>query len=339
VLERRRDRLASDALETVLTPDEQFDLEEARHLLVEVTIDRPRWGMVPRLLSEIAEIRGDRSLAIGELQRAIDLGGRQWATLRRLAIMLHAAGRYDEAREVIRDLEGHGGTGVERIVADMEARGGRVSAALARGERITPENCRDPLQWMWFGRLLAGCGRSNQAEAALRRAVDVAPDRLDARLALIRYLVSQGRRGEAREAIRRAEQAIPAERRDLFTVRALETLEDVSGAESLHREKVASAPEDLDAARGLAEFLIRSGQETQARVELRRIMALDGAQGTPTLGWAKRMLAIRLAKESYPEFLEALALDAGHRFSRSPCRAAFAHRRSAFHAGSTRGPP
>ena len=308
VLERRRDRLASDALETVLTPDEQFDLEEARHLLVEVTIDRPRWGMVPRLLSEIAEIRGDRSLAIGELQRAIDLGGRQWATLRRLAIMLHAAGRYDEAREVIRDLEGHGGTGVERIVADMEARGGRVSAALARGERITPENCRDPLQWMWFGRLLAGCGRSNQAEAALRRAVDVAPDRLDARLALIRYLVSQGRRGEAREAIRRAEQAIPAERRDLFTVRALETLEDVSGAESLHREKVASAPEDLDAARGLAEFLIRSGQETQARVELRRIMALDGAQGTPTLGWAKRMLAIRLAKESYPEFLEALGL-------------------------------
>ena len=308
VLERRRDRVAGDALGAALAPDELIDLEEARHLLVEVTIDRPRWGMVPRLLSEIAEIRGDRSLAIGELQRAIDLGGRQWATLRRLAIMLHAAGRYDEAREVIRDLEGHGGTAVERIVADMEARGGRVSAALARGERITPENCRDPLQWMWYGKLLGGCGRQNQAEAAFRRAIDVAPDRLDARLALIRYLVSQGRRGEAREAIRRGEQAIPGERGDLFTVRALETLEDVSGAESLHREKVAAAPEDLDAARGLAEFLIRSGQESQAQAELRRIMALDAAQGTPTLAWAKRMLAIRLAKESYPEFQEALGL-------------------------------
>jgi hypothetical protein len=152
--------------------------------------------------------------------------------------MLHAAGRYDEAREVIRDLEGHGGTAVERIVADMEARGGRMSAALARGERITPENCRDPLQWMWFGRLLAGCGRSNQAEAAFRRAIDVAPDRLDARLALIRYLVSQGRRGGARDAIQVAEKAIDDDRRDLFSALALEAIEDVAGAEALYRSKV-----------------------------------------------------------------------------------------------------
>ncbi len=308
VLERRRDRLAGDALGAALTADEQVDLDEARHLLVEVTVDRPRWGMVPRLLSEIAEIRGDRNLAIGELQRAIDLGGRQWATLRRLAIMLHAAGRYDETREVIRALEGHGGTAVERILADMEVRAGRVSAALSRGERITPEKCRDPLQWMWYGRLLGSCGRPKQAETAFRRAIDVAPDRLDVRLALIRYLVTQGRRGEAREAIRRAEQALPAERRDTLNVRALETLEDYSGAESIHREKVAAAPEDLDAARGLAEFLIRSGQETEAQAELRRIIALDAAQGTLALEWAKRMLAIRLAKESYPEFQEALRL-------------------------------
>ena len=308
VLERRRDRLAGDAVGVSLSVEDGVDLEEARHLLVEVEIDRPRWSAVPRLLSEIAEIRGDRNLAIGELQRAIDLGGRQWATLRRMAIMLHAARRYDEAREVIRELEGHGGIAIERIIAEMEGRAGRVSAALSRAERITPEGCRDPQQWMWFGRLVAGFGRPKQAETAFRQAILVAPDRPDCRLTLVRFLVSQGRRGGAREAIQVAEQAIDDDRRDLFSVLALEAIEDVAGAEALYRSKVEAAAGDLDAARNLAEFLLRSGRGDEARQELRRIIALDSAQGTPTLDWARRVLALQLAKGTYSEFQQALDL-------------------------------
>lgn len=308
VLERRRDRLADEAVGSPLTGDDEVDLEEARHLLVEVETDRPRWSAVPRLSSEIAEIRGDRNVAIGELRRAIDLGGRQWATLRRLAIMLHAARRYDEAQEVIRELEGHGGIAIERIVADMEGRAGRVTAALARAERITPEDCRDPQQWMWYGRLLAGFGRPKQAEAAFRKAILLAPDRPDCRLTLVRFLVSQGRRAEARDAIRLAEGAVDERRRERFSALALEAVEDLAGAESLHRAKVEADGDDLDAARDFAEFLLRAGRGDQAAGELRRILSLAVAEGTPTLDWARRMLAIQLARGSYPEFQEALGL-------------------------------
>jgi len=308
VLERRRERLTGDAVGVSLTEEDAVDLEEARHLLVEVETDRPRWSAVPRLLSEIAEIRGDRNLAIGELQRAIDLGGRQWATLRRLAIMLHAARRQEEAREVIRELEGHGGIAIERIIAEMEASAGRVSAALARAERITPEDCRDPQQWMWFGRLVAGCGRLKPAEAAFRQAIVVAPERPDCRLTLIRFLVSQGRRGDAREAIRVAEQAIDDDRRHQFSVRALEAIEDFAGAEALYRSMVEANADDLTAARNLAEFLLRSGRGDEACRELRRILSLKAARGTPTLDWARRVLAIQLAKGTYAGFLEALQL-------------------------------
>ena len=308
VLERRRDRLDGDAVGVSMSVEDGVDLEEARHLLVEVETDRPRWSAVPRLLSEIAEIRGDRNLAIGELQRAIDLGGRQWATLRRMAIMLHAARRYEEAQEVIRDLEGHGGIAIERIISDLEGRTGRVSAALSRAERITPEDCRDPQQWMWFGRLVAGYGRLKQAETAFRQAILVAPDRPDCRLTLVKFLVSQGRRNDAREAIRVAEMAIEDDRRNLFSARALEVIEDLAGAEAVYRSKVEAAADDLDAARNLTEFLIRSGRDDEARKELRRIITLAPAQGTPTLVWARRILAIQLAKGTYPEFQEALVL-------------------------------
>lgn len=308
VLERRRDRLADDVVGAALAEVESQDLEEARFLLVEVANDRPRWGAVPRLLGEIAELQGDRNLAIGEMQRAIDLGGRQWATLRRLALMLHGAGRFEEAREVIRELEGRGGVAIERILADMEVRSGRVSAALARGERITPDECRDPLQWMWYGRLLGSCGRPREAELAFRRAILVAPDRIDCRLAIVRFFVSQGMRGDAREAIRVAEKALEGEQRELFALRSLEAIEDFSEAESILRSRVEAAPEDLNAARNLAELMLRAGREDEACGELRRILSLEIARGTSTAVWAKRLLAAHLAKGTYLEFQEALGL-------------------------------
>lgn len=308
VLERRRDRIAGDAVGAALTEAESKDLEEARFLLVEVANDRPRWGAVPRLLGEIAELQGDRNLAIGEMQRAIDLGGRQWATLRRLALMLHGAGRFEEAREVIRELEGRGGVAIERILADMEVRSGRVSAALARGQRITPEECRDPLQWMWYGRLLGSCGRLREAELAFRKAILVAPDRIDCRLAIVRFFVSQGLRGEAREAIRAAEKALGGEQRELFALRSFEAIEDFSEAESILRSRVDAAPEDLNAARTLAELMLRAGREDEACGELRRILGLEIARGTSTAVWARRLLAAHLAKGTYREFQEALGL-------------------------------
>lgn len=92
---------------------------------------------------------------------------------------------------------------------------GRVPAGLDAAERATRLAPRDPLAWMLLGHLRLMAGSPPQAEAALRRAVAIEPNLLEAWHHLGVALQAQQRWDEAMQAYRRVLPAQPGEHYNL----------------------------------------------------------------------------------------------------------------------------
>jgi len=316
----RLSRVSEDATAAALTAEERRDLESARGLLAQASGDRPRWSEIPRQLAAIAEIQGDRPAAIGLLRKATELREAIPFAKRQLAILLVASRRLDEARSVIESLGNTGGPAVDRIRADWSAATGGIDAALALGAQLTPDDCRDPEQLLWYAGLLARSGRQEEAEAICRRAVDAAPENADTWLALLTLDMRAGDSDRAADTRRRALATLEGTARDRFEILAdgiaptgeamgEEGLRGGDALEASYRAAIAENPDDLAGARRLVQLLLRRQQNREARAELRRILSLDAARDTTTLLWARRLLANQLAADGgYREFQEAIAL-------------------------------
>jgi len=319
----RADRLTrarQDATAAALTAEERRDLETARGLLAQASGDRPRWSEIPRQLAAIAEIQGDRPAAIGLLRKATELREAIPFAKRQLALLLVASRRLDEARSVIETLGNTGGPAIDRIRAEWSAATGGIDAALALGAQLTPDDCRDPDQLLWYAGLLSRSERPAEAEAICRRAVDAAPKNADTWLALLALDTRAGARDRAEETRRRALATLDGTARDRFEILAdglVTTRESTTEAglrggddlETSYRAAIAENPDDLAAARRLVQLLLRRQQTGEARAELRRILTLDAARDTTTLLWARRLLASQLAADGgYREFQEAITL-------------------------------
>jgi len=278
-----------------LQPDEIALLAEARGLLSQAGEERPGWSEVPRMLAAIAELQGDPSGAIGHLRKAVELGETLPFARRRLAILLSAAGRLDEAAPVIASLGDAGGPTIERIRAQILAGAGRTDIALRIGAALTPDDCRDPQQLVWYARLLASCERPEEAEAVCRRATEAAPGDATAWLTLVRLQAGTGAVERATETARVASSKLEGPARERFEAAVDETIGSPEATEQAAREAVEKSPDDLVAARQLVELLLRRNRPAEAGDELRRIIALKSAQGTPTIAWARRVLASQLA--------------------------------------------
>ena len=305
-----RQKMSFEETPTVaLKPEDRAILEEARGLLVQAGEERPRWSEVPRMLAAIAELQGDPSAAIGHLRSAVGLGETLPFARRRLAILLSAAGRLDEAAPVIASLGDAGGPAIDRIRAQVLGSAGRTDIALQIGATLTPDDCRDPQQLVWYARLLASCGRSEEAEAVCRRATDAAPTDANAWLTLVRLQAAAGGVERATETAGLALAKLEGPSRERFEAVVDETIGSPEATERAAREAVEKAPDDLVAARHLVDLLLRRNRPAEAGAELRRIIGLESAQGTPTIAWARRVLASQLAASPrYGDLQQALEI-------------------------------
>ena len=306
---KRQGMQAADSPTAALSAEDLAALAEARDLLTVAGAERASWSEVPRMQGAIAEIQGDPSGAIGHLRRAVELGETLPFARRRLAILLTAAGRLDEAAPVIASLGDAGGPVIDRIRAQVLAAAGRTDVALQIGASLTPEDCRDGQQLMWYSRLLASCGRPEEAEQVGRRATEAAPDNEAAWLSLLRLQASGGAGESALETSRQALAVLQGDARERFQRAADEALGDPEATERAAKEAVEKSPDDLVAARRLVDLLMRRNRSAEAQKELRRIIALESVQGSPTVFWARRALASQLATSPrYIDLQEALAV-------------------------------
>ena len=292
-----------------LRPEEITSLDLARGLLAEAARDRPRWSDIPRAQATIAELQGDNGAAIGFLRQAAELGEMLPFARRRLVLLLAGAGRLEEAIPVIRSLGDAGGPAVERLRAEALAAAGRQDDALAIAAKLTPDDCRDTDQLLWYVSVLSRCQRTEEAEAACRRAIESAPANPRAWATLFGVQMAASAPDRARRTADEAIAALDGEDRARFERLVDETMGDPDATEARCRAAAEADPRDMDAARRLVEVLLRRRKDPEAREELRRMISVGAADRSATVAWARRALAAQLASAGpYRDFLEAVTL-------------------------------
>ena len=188
-----------------------------------------------------------------------------------------------------------------------------------------PNSLRDRL---WLVQILIASNRPNDAEAELRKAVDL--DRSDPErwIALVQFLTQSKKLEEAEKEIRAAETAI----RDripqglLGLARCCEVVgltyrasgRDDKKAKTWYdaatlwfRTAQNARPNDQDVTRRFIEFLVRSSQLADAETQLTAILERQGANGknTDEIAWARRTLALTLLlSNDYEKVRKALVL-------------------------------
>lgn len=294
-----------------LTTDEQRLLDEARNLLIEAENDRPGWPLIQTYAAEIDGLKGDIPAAIDRLQRAVKLGPASPDVVRQLVALLYASNRLEEARQALDSLGPDGVAGLERLSAEMELRSGRLDEAVAIAERAVSVDSKNGGELLWLGQLLDRSGKREQAGELFAKAVDAAPDRADAWIALFSYQLSTGRRRAAENTLDRAAAALQPPTRELVLAQGAEMLGRIDDADRSLEQVVAANPADVGIATARTEFLIRNGRLDAARDALRTLVdsPAEDAAARATKSWARRKLAELTAQRgTYPQLLEALTL-------------------------------
>lgn len=286
-------------------------LEEARNLLIEAENDRPSWHLIQSYAAEIDGLKGDIPAAIERLQRAVRLGPANPDVVRQLVALLYASNRLEEARKAIDSLGPDGLAGFERLSAEMELRSGRLDEAVAIAEKAVNLDSKNGAELLWLAQLLDRSGKRERAGELFTKAVEVAPERTEAWIALFSHQMSTGRRRAAENTLDRAAAALPSPARELVLAQGAEMLGRIDDADRAFRDAAASAPKDVGIATARAEFLVRAGRVEAARESLAEVIAspADDATARSLKAWGRRKLAELTAERgTYPELRTALAL-------------------------------
>ena len=287
-------------------------LQEARTLLLQAEADRPEWPAVQTLLAEVAVLKGDLPAAISRLQRAVRSGLANPAVVRQLVSLLFAANRFAEVEAALESLDADSLQGLERFSAELEIRAGRLDEAVALAERAVAKDSTDPGDLVWLGRILDRSRKRDRAGEVFARAVALAPDRVEAWLALFSHQLAAGQRPLAEETLGRLGETIPDPERQLALAQGYEMLGRLDDAEARLREAVAAAPKDVSTVRALAAFLARNASRREAAREVLTSIidrSGDGDAERQARTWARRTLAeIVGGRGDYRGLQEAIAL-------------------------------
>ena len=326
----REKQLGEDKMPPPISVEDRQLIEQARNFLLEAQNDRPGWFQIQQCFAEIAGIRGDNAACISHLRKAIELGATSPSVQRMLAGMLQQSGQLEEAKDVIDKMGDAAGVGSTRIAADIEAQAGRYEEAVALAEKIAPGNDTNVDHLLWFARLLQKCKNDSRAEEVLVQATELAPDRLEGWIELIRQQLKLGALKNAEASRQRADALLASPDKEILGAISFEMLGAVDEAEKSYREATLAAPSDPRVARRLAEFLLRYGRIRTAKDELLRIIDMPEAAGTTAQYWARRKLAQDFTKNaSYLELTKTLSIleqnvDAGGELTQEDIKIEFA---------------
>jgi tetratricopeptide (TPR) repeat protein len=288
---------------------DQGSLAAAGTLLEELARLRPDWGRVPVLRAYLAELAGNRTSAVENYRRALELGECQPGVIGRLARLLVERGRDAEAEAVLRrleqiqPLEGP----LARLAADVALRLHNSERAAALARRAVAVEGKDFREQVWLGQVLALAGRPSEAEEALRRAIGLGLDQPETWLALTAHLARAGREADTQAVLEEACATLPADLVPLTLATAHEALGQMAAAEKEYREALRQQPQDGLALQRAASFFVRLYRPSEATPLLRRL--LDPAVAVPDANrvWARRQLALAYGGDDR-QYAEAQAL-------------------------------
>lgn len=278
-------------------------LEKARHLLTVASAQRPNWHPIIQTRAELDELQGRPDQAIANYRRAIDLGSRDPKAMKQLLILLSQAQRFDEVEQVLARMQKQQGTTDELVryyVAHSYNRHDFKKAEFLIKQVVANKssNYRDHL---WMGQILSTTGQSpEEAEKALRRAVELAPEQPETWVNLVRHLIGIGEHTAAHAEIERAAKALPDDRKELTLAQCAELRGFLKDAADHYEAAVKAAPVSARAHRAAADFHLRVGSFAHAEQLYRHIYEKIPLLTEEEKATARRGLALALVKQNRP---------------------------------------
>ncbi len=264
-------------------------LAAAERLQAELEQARPNWPATFLLKSRLADRRKRPSEAIAACFQAIRLGERRQQVYAYLATRLYQQGRYAEAHAVLDELKSRQPLSISLsgLELALEVRTGELPSAFAAARRQVEQRPNDASAHVWLGQILAVGGKHDEAEAALRRGVELAP--ADARpwTALLQHCLTAGDGQRARDTFEQMQASVEvsAKQRPFLLAQCHELLGDREQAAAFYQQAVVAAPDAAAVWQSAARFY-RGFDRLEAEACLRRVVELR-----PESALARRMLA------------------------------------------------
>lgn len=285
-------------------------LEEIRSLLTAVAARRPAWHRVSVCLAKLEELRGKRDAAVNQYLRAIELGERSPVVIRHTLQLLYESRRFADAIVVMQKLP-------ERLVlfgelqqaaVDLSLRAREYSRALTLAQKAIVERPQDYRNHVWLGRVLMTMNRHEEAEPALRRAIELAGDDPVPRVVLIQHLIATGQKQAAETEVQKALKQLPGDQAPLALAPCYEMLGQPDRAKEMYQAALAARPTDLAALMDMADFCLRTGQLQDGETYLRRVISLK-SKGPNEAAAARSLLGLILTRggRNYQQSRAALA--------------------------------
>jgi tetratricopeptide (TPR) repeat protein len=279
---------------------DKAELAKAREFLAKASDRRPNWYSVASLEGDMEILNGNVEDAIARYQRGVELGETNSAYLRRLIQLLNSRRRFDEAKAVLAKLGEKGSLSDalkrEKLIVDLGT--GNLQTALQEAEALL-KNSEEPADLIWYSKLLAANGRTDEAIASARQAIDKKSDDPYSWIALVELLANDARISEAEDVIREIETKLPQDTVSLVLAQSYDMLNKSAEAEAAYQAAVDAKPDDLSLVRTLAGFYLRKGRLGEADKLLDQMLQQSPAEGTDEaaqVAWARRMKATVMAR-------------------------------------------
>jgi tetratricopeptide (TPR) repeat protein len=295
----------------VLTEQDRNSLREARSLLLQVKSARPEWYEWPRVMAEIDLLENKLDDCITNLQATLELGYPQRVlAVRQLVQLLRMRGRNEDAKLTI-DKYGSLGGDMWRQEVAVHIDTGDPNKALSIVEASLPKDSTNAADHLFHGQILLAAGKKSEAEAAFRRAVELAPESPEAWLTLISFLASNDKVEHAKKTVEEAQIKLPEDIRAMTLARGYAAVGDLDRAEQFFEAAVKAAPDNSTATRLAAEFYLNTNRLDRARKLIDNILAQSKSEtvNAQDLEWAKRTAAkIKSLSGDHKAFLEAVEM-------------------------------
>ena len=248
-----------------------------------------------------AQIREKRESLATAYLRAIDLGTRDSAVLRRTVELLFVTGRGSEALQLVNRIPS---VFLERLASRyaIENRDFQQAEGIARlAVKARPGDFQERI---WLVRILMDSGKLPEAESEIRQAIAEARTDSARWITLVEFLVLTGQPEKAEQAVGEAQASLP--QAPLALAQCCETVGrsyQGSNATDLAKKWYGEAkqwfdkakasrkdPNDLTIDRQLAGFFLRTNQLAEAQNQLNEILKQKG--DADVVAWATRNLAL-----------------------------------------------
>lgn len=245
---------------------EPADLNRAGELLDAVERQRQWWHRAALAQGMLADLKQDPARAAARFKDAVVAGERRPEVVQRLLALYASLGMTREAESVLGLFydPAEVARGNELLVVELSLRSGNVARALDVATRFIPDSDADPRKLLLLSQIRRAAGEPvARVEAPIRRAVELAGDRPDGWVALVRLLATTGRREQAAAEADRA-RTLLGDREKLALAQCFEVAGRIEQARPLYEAAAKDRPGDLRTLQEVLRFHVNLGDTEKA---------------------------------------------------------------------------